>query len=270
MDHADAHFEIAAGSVPGRSHVIAGKPNQDAFAFSAGRAGAFAVVCDGCGSSAHSEVGATIGARVLLARILAEVERGARVDDEETWERVRREALQVLAQAARAMGGRVEEVVSDLFLFTVIAVAIAGGRAVIVGIGDGFFAMGGERVRIGPFPGNAPPYLGYGLLGDGPRFVIHRALEESAMGAVLIGTDGAADLDELEGRALPGAAHERIQPISHFWTEDRFFQNRDAIRRALALMNRDACRPSWAERRMQREAGLLDDDTTLLVIRRRH
>ncbi|UQA59641.1 protein phosphatase 2C domain-containing protein [Polyangium aurulentum] len=268
MDRVDKEFEIAAGSVPGRSHVLAGRGNQDAFAFRAGKDGLFAVVCDGCGSSAHSEVGAAIGARVVLEAGMAAIARGAAVDDEATWETVRRESLASLGATARAMGGRLEEVVGEYLLFTVIGVAVARGRATIVGIGDGFFASPGERVRIGPFAGNAPPYLGYGLLDEGPRFTMHRAFDAAALDAVLVGTDGAADMDELEGSALPGS-DERLGAISQFWTEDKYFRNRDAIRRALSLVNREVQRPVWSERRVHREAGLLDDDTTVLVIRRR-
>ncbi len=54
-------FEVAAGSVTGRSHVLGGKPNQDAFAFRAADHGLVGVVCDGCGSGAHNEVGAAGG-----------------------------------------------------------------------------------------------------------------------------------------------------------------------------------------------------------------
>jgi hypothetical protein len=265
----DSRFEIAAGSIPGRSHVLAGKGNQDAFAFRVTKNALFAVVCDGCGSSTHSEVGAAIGARVVVEAGLAALGRGAAVDDEATWEAVRRESLVSLGATARAMGGKMEDVVSEYLLFTVIGVAVAGGRAAIVGIGDGFFATPGERVRIGPFAGNAPPYLGYGLLGEGPRFAMHRALDADALDAVLVGTDGAADMDELVGKPIPGAEGARLGPMSQFWTDDKYFRNRDAIRRALSLVNREVQRPVWSERRVVREAGLLEDDTTILVIRRR-
>jgi hypothetical protein len=268
MERVDREFEIAAGSVPGRSHILAGRGNQDAFAFRAGKDALFAVVCDGCGSSAHSEVGAAIGARVVLEAGMAAIARGAAVDDEATWETVRRESLASLGATARAMGGRMDEVVGEYLLFTVIGVAIAGGRAAIVGIGDGFFASPGERVRIGPFAGNAPPYLGYGLLGEGPRFSVHRAFDAASLEAVLVGTDGAADMDELEGSAIPGS-DERLGAISRFWTEDEYFSHRDAIRRSLSLINREVQRPVWSERRVHREAALLEDDTTILVIRRR-
>jgi hypothetical protein len=109
----------------------------------------------------------------------------------------------------------------------------------LVADGCGSGALPGERLRLGPFPGNAPPYLGYGLLGDGPRFAVHRALPAADLGAVLLGTDGAA---ELSG------------PLSRLSEDDRCFRNRDAIRRRLTLLDRESA---------------LEDDTTVVVIRRR-
>ena len=67
-------FEIAGGSVAGRSHVLAGKGNQDAYHWSVEERSLVAVVCDGCGSGAESEVGAALGARLLVA----EAARGTR------------------------------------------------------------------------------------------------------------------------------------------------------------------------------------------------
>ncbi|MCC6553039.1 MAG: protein phosphatase 2C domain-containing protein [Polyangiaceae bacterium] len=271
-------FEIAAGSVAGRAHVRSGRASQDAFA-SASRGGCLvAVVADGCGSGARSEVGAELGARVVVAEAMKRLEGGGAADAPELWERVRERALDVLGGAARALGGDLPAVVSELFLFTVLGVAISRDRAAIFGIGDGIAAVAGrggdarppETLRIGPFPGNAPPYLGYGLLGDGPRFVLHRAMPAEEIEAVLVGTDGAADLEGLAERKLPGSpSGERVGPLSQLWSQDRYFQNRDAVRRRLALIGRDASRPAWNERRIEREPGLLDDDTTVIVVRRR-
>lgn len=232
-------FEIAAGSVPGRAHARAGRPNQDAYAVTARGPCLAAVVADGCGSGARSEVGAVIGARLVAEAALTLLEAGAAPDAEELWEEVRGELLGVLGRVARAMGPDLGAVVADCFLFTVLAVAVSGERAAVVGAGDGVYAVGGELRQIGPFPGNAPPYLGYGLLGDGPRFTVHRALRAEELAPALIGTDGAADLGAL----------------SSFWTERHHFENRDALRRTL--------------HRAGRETGLLEDDTTLVVIGRR-
>jgi len=51
-------FEYASGSIIGRNHVLAGKNNQDAYHISVNERFIAVVVCDGCGSGKHSEVGA--------------------------------------------------------------------------------------------------------------------------------------------------------------------------------------------------------------------
>jgi len=263
-------FEIASGSVTGRLHMLAGKTNQDACAWRMRGPALVAVVTDGCGSGAHCEVGAQIGARLVVEQVLARLEAGDPLESHATWEKVRAAALAALAPMAKAMGGRLEETITDFFLFTVLGLAIAGGRAVIFGIGDGMVAIGDERLRIGPFSRNAPPYIAYGLVDEGPRFMIHRAFDTRDIDAIMLGTDGAADLDMLSAELLPGSHQdETVGPLSKLWTEDRFFDNRDAMRRWLSLLNRGASRPAEEERRMTRRAGLLEDDTTLVVIRRR-
>jgi hypothetical protein len=57
--------------------------------------------------------------------------------------------------------------------------------------------------------------------------------------------------------------------LSQFWTGDDWFANPDLLRRRLCLAARACSRPNWEDRRLQRFPGLLPDDTTLIVIRRR-
>jgi hypothetical protein len=163
-------------------------------------------------------------------------------------------------------------VVSTFFLFTVIGLAVDGDTACVFSIGDGLFAIGDELLPLGPFPRNEPPYLGYGLLdrppgGEAPRFLVHRVFPASALRTALIGTDGALDLAASASRPIPGGGGD-VGPISRFWEDDRYFRNPDGVRRRLALINRAVTRPVWKEARIERESGLLRDDTTIVVVRR--
>jgi hypothetical protein len=265
----DERFEIAAGSVVGRTHAAVGKANQDAFAVRATPFGICGVVCDGCGSGARSEVGAAIGARIISEQVLAELEAGHSIHDNATWERIRQRILDAFGGVLRMMGEPVARIVAEYFLFTVVGVAISADSAVIFGVGDGIFALDGGVVRLGPFPGNAPPYLGYGLLGDGPSFSIHRECSLNDFDSALVGTDGAADYEALAGAAIPGSRGETVRPLKSLWEDDKYFRNEDAIRRALWLVNREVTRPVWNEKRIVKEPGLLEDDTTVLVVRRK-
>lgn len=257
-------FEFAAGSVVGRSHALTGKANQDAFALRTGSNGICGVVCDGCGSGKRSEVGAAMGARIIVEQAVVEMDAGSAIDDEATWERIRSRTLEALGHVLQAMGEPRARIVTEYFLFTIVGIAISTERAVIFGIGDGIFAVGDDIVRIGPFEGNAPPYLGYGLLGEGPRFSLHRAFGVNELQSALVGTDGAADYE-----SLSTVGRREVPPLKAFWQEDRYFRNEDALRRALWLCNREVTKPLWNERRIVKEPGLLEDDTTILVVRRK-
>ena len=269
-------FEIVGGSVSGRSHVLAGKGNQDAYHWSVEENSLVAVVCDGCGSGAQSEVGAAIGARLLVAEASRAIALGGAVDSAALWEEVRANVLARLSDLVAAMGSKRSRLVSEMFLFTAVGLAVAPDRAVIFAAGDGLFAIGNDVERLGPFPRNEPPYLAYGLLEEdplgpaSPRLLVHRAFSTSELDTVLLGTDGAADLPDLASRAMPGGEGESVGPLRRFWEEDTHFTNRDAVRRRLARINREITRPVWNEKRLAKEPGLLEDDTTVVVVRRRH
>lgn len=265
----DECLEVAAGGVSGRSHIVAGKANQDAFAFRGELQGFCGVVCDGCGSGKHSEVGAALGARIICENVIEQISGGQSIRDEKTWERIREKTVESLKMLLVAMGGPAANIVADYFLFTVVGLAISDEGAVVFGIGDGSFFLNGERVKLGPFPGNAPPYLGYGLLGSGPAFTIHRHCALETFESVLIATDGLDDYEANVGKTYPAGRGELVRPVSSFWQEDKYFQNADALRRMLALVNREMNRPMWNEKRIVKEPGLLEDDTTILVVRKK-
>jgi hypothetical protein len=266
-------FEIAGGSVPGRAHVAAGRNNQDAFCWVSTGEGLVAAVCDGCGSGSHNEVGAQVGARLVAhaaARLLS-----SGLDIPELLEQVRQEVLARLRLLATEMStgagpspasthASFYRTVSDYFLFTVVGLIITADRATTFSIGDGLIVINGDRHRLGPFANNEPPYIGYALLPRGAgsgssehlAFRIHRPVPVDEIRSLLLGTDGAVDLDGMADRAVHGGA-EGIGPLSQFWTDDRFFRNSDMVRRRLTIINRGP------------RGGVMSDDTTLVVVRRR-
>ena len=141
------------------------------------------------------------------------------------------------------------QTVADHFLFTVVGVVITAREATTFSLGDGLVVINGERSQLGPFPNNAPPYLGYALLpcapargmSEGLSFNVHRSMAASEVQSLVLATDGAVDLGAL----------------SQFWSDDRVFKNADMVRRRLAVLNRGPRRRS------------LSDDTTLVVVRRK-
>ena len=278
-------FEAAWGSIPGRDHVsrgtlLVGRNNQDACCYRHADDVSVAVVCDGCGSGTHSEVGAQLAARLLAESLLSQLKdaataAGLRQQVPAIFEQSRRELLVQLRMLAQSLGGPLEIVLHDFFLFTVVAAVVTPEVTAIAAAGDGVFAVNGQVHPLGPFAGNAPPYLGYGLwpmtsrpAAPDPGLDLQLLVDTRDVDSLLIGSDGVLELIAADDRQIPGST-ERAGPLSQFWQQDRYFRNPDALRRRLARINSAAIRFDELGPRVIHTPGLLPDDTTLVVLRRR-
>jgi Protein phosphatase 2C len=266
------HFDIAAGSVTGRNHVLAGRNNQDAYHWVCLPQAVMAVVCDGCGSGKHSEVGAQIGARLMIEAMSRAMQGPAHA----FWYRVRQDVLTQLRCLAKQLGGNFPSTVQDYLLFTVVGALVTPRRTCCFSLGDGVMVINGDQLLLGPFPDNAPPYLAYELFdvhnGEpsvlSQEFRMQRVLPTTAVQSIVLGTDGLETFLQAANRPIPGK-QTTVGLLQQFWQEECYFTNPDAIRRTLALVNREVVQPNWEAQRLDRHAGLLPDDTTLVVIRRR-
>lgn len=282
MDHI---FEIAAGGVLGADHAQSGRNSQDSYYILTRPDHIIAIACDGCSSGTDNEVGAKIGARLVAQSVSAQatsmISRVSQTSlsdvltDAGFWERIRQDVLAQLRVLALQMGGSLSEVVERYFLFTVVGTLLTEHVSVFFALGDGVVFVNGTSHPLGPFPNNAPPYLGYGLVktsqdfgAAGLSFKVVRALSTQYLQSFLIGTDGAEHLIVAEERTLPGKS-DPVGPISKFWETDRFFQNPTWASRQLVLANREVVRPDWENRILGWEHGLLPDDTTVVFGRRR-
>lgn len=282
-------FRIAGGSVPGTYHTKPGQPgwgnNQDAFAWQTADDYLVAVVCDGCGSMPYSEVGSRIGSRVLLAMLARALKQG---DELSLADALSRESLltelrdglaEAIAGIARSMDDaqRIDYTVMEHFLFTIMLVAMNAKDTMICSFGDGVYSLNGNTVTVDPAVGNAPPYIGQrlvpGLMDEKfLEFRVQALLPTNEVESVLIGTDGLSYFQKAEHLALPGK-EDLVGPLSQFWTNRHFADNPDAIRRRLAMANRDTViyeldtdgRLAGSPRI---KPGLLHDDTTLVLITR--
>jgi hypothetical protein len=285
----DRAFAIAAGRVTGRAHQRLGHGCQDGMAWYAGADALVAVVTDGCGSSPYSEVGARLGARLIVAALARELGRASGVTgaparasdaalgappearpDVQLVERACSDVVDRLRALACAMGGDLAHTVSEHFLFTIVGAVVTPASTLAFALGDGIVAIDGAVHVIGPFPGNCPPYLGYRLLDPGASRALsfHAERPTAALDSLLLATDGAGEILAHPDRALPGRS-EPAGPLAQFWTDGAYFRNPDAVRRRLWLMSREHVSPDWTARRLCRDGGMLDDDTTLIAIRRR-
>src|SRR5262245_7772654 len=96
-------WRVVGASVPGVSHVRAGKPCEDAHVWAETGGALVAAVADGAGSAAVAEVGAAIAARAAVEGAVARLQAGIPQTDN-GWQALLQEVLQtaradVLAQA---------------------------------------------------------------------------------------------------------------------------------------------------------------------------
>lgn len=265
-------FELAGGSIVGREHLRVGKNNQDAYFWSVAESGVVAAVCDGCGSGIHSEVGAKLGARIVTETIEHALKEELNLADDAVWQTIQQTMLAQLQVLAGQLGGDRTQTIRDYFLFTIAGVAITPVFTTVFALGDGVIAVNDQMMQLGPFANNAPPYLGYGLLQEKFSKSLQlkplRVLPTSQVQSLLIGSDGISDLIKVAAHSLPGRS-DLVGDIAQFWQDDRFFRNPDQVRRRLALMNRDKTTFDQPLQQCLRQPGLLPDDTTLIVIRRK-
>lgn len=274
MEATFPNFEIAMGTVAGTEHTRIGKNDQDSYCVRFDGKRLVVVVTDGCSSStkgsSHNELGARLGAHVVATEIWHHIDNDT---GEPNWPVVRYHVVQSLENTVRVMGALPggdkdlglsrSELVSDMFLFTILAACITPTRATFAAIGDGVPIINGERTKLGPFPNNAPPYIGYALVDSSiPKelldFNVFASMPTEMLETFLLGTDGTDDLIRAWDKVLPNGQHVGV--VDRLWTDDRFFRNPDVLRRHLTLVNGGID---------HRQPGLLPDDTTLVAGRRK-
>ncbi len=241
-----------AAAVTGARHLRAARNGQDAAAVWVGVDAGCVVVCDGCGSGGSSEVGARLGARLVRAALERRLAAGASPACRDLWDDVRVEVVGVLDDLVRAAVGEGDAVaraafVEEHLLFTIVAAAVRGGEAAVWALGDGAYTIHAQTRELGPFDDNQPPYLAYDLLGM-PQTAEHEVIDATVAGAVLVATDGAAEV----GLDVFGI--------------DACLAHPDALRRRLTVLARGGEQIDWAAKRVVRTPAALQDDGAVAIL----
>jgi hypothetical protein len=243
---------VAGGSVTGRHHRRLDRPSQDAWATAQGAGVVVAAVCDGCGSGRRSEVGAVLGAQLWVRAVVDAVAAGASVEDPRLWSAARARVVEAIAGVLAALGGDDDRrALVDHALFTSLVAAMAPGGAAVYAVGDGLVAIDDDVRVLGPFADDQPPYIGYDLVGADPVATLFTACDAQT---IALASDGARDLTGDDLAAL--------------WRDPRFVRNPDAIRRHLAVLNRETVHVDAERGTVVRGGQPLGDDTTVVVLRR--
>ena len=245
----NSKLRVATGSVIGARHQRIGRNGQDAaFAWCDGEI-AVAVVCDGCSSGESSEVGARLGAKWFAEGMAVLLAAGATLE-RAPFETVRSSVAAKLAALANADIEVIDaDVVHEMLLFTIVALAVTPYGAAVWALGDGAYGCDGRTHVLGPFADNAPPYLAYDLLRD-PRDAHFEALPADAK-RILIATDGVADL------------HDDLGVFGAITTA-----NPDALRRRLFQLAQHDERIDWSGQRVVRTPAILQDDCAVAIVER--
>ncbi|MFC1638250.1 protein phosphatase 2C domain-containing protein, partial [Patescibacteria group bacterium] len=161
-----------------------------------------AVICDGCGSKPHSEIGSRFGA-VTIANFLSEkLNQSIPID----WNDLTGTVAMGIAQKAmdyNRVHEEVEETIRDNFLFTIMIAVIVDGKLLIASCGDGVYRIDDDIYEIESPIENAPTYLAFKLIKSkyDPSEIQIQLNEEidlnSLSKGVVIGSDGASELIEV-------------------------------------------------------------------------
>ena len=255
-------YEASFGLVCGHDHMSSGKNGHDGVDLIEHEDHIVAVVSDGCGSSINSEVGSKIAAKLVAKEIHSELLDLGDKPLSHVLNNVYRKTLWTLSGLAASIDSEnPKEVIDQFMLFTLVVAIITKGSTTVVSIGDGFYAINDEITEIGPFPNNAPPYIMYGALypnrGIGNGWTYNFDGMTKDIDSLMIATDGLTYLENSK-KLIPGTDKE-FGDISQFWKEDKYFKNKDMIRRRLFLVSKG--KPS--------NPGFLHDDLALISIRRK-
>lgn len=157
-----ATVALAGASTLGRDHAALRRSSQDAFAYGSRGDVAWGVVSDGCGSGAHSEVGAGLAAALLNAAMERFLITGISILE------VPELAVSALVESLEKLGNAMNEarkleLLTDHLLATVVGFCVRGDEGAAFWCGDGAVVLGEEILVLEAE--NAPDYPAYRLLG---------------------------------------------------------------------------------------------------------
>jgi hypothetical protein len=269
------NFLAVGGSVVGVEHKRVGRNNQDAWAINANKSDLVAVVCDGCSSSPLSEVGANLMARFISDKAL-ELTNNGQVSALDIFPQLEFETLEFIRGIAEKFRYRkYSQIIDTMFLATIMGAIIQKDQVAIFSLGDGIYSVNGN-VEVLDY-NNIPPYLGYKVYPmdfDTDISKINLQCMEifpaEEIQTILLATDGAQDIIEKSGGQLLGvSAEEKIGGLEQFEKNEKYEKNPSLLQVRLNQMNLPRAVVDWKAQEIKKSEGILGDDTTIVLLKRR-
>lgn len=275
-------FIYDAGSVTGTKHMgkypnFIAENNQDAYAIHDTNNYFTGVICDGCGSSKYSDVGARLGSKFVISYITSRLDNDIEIDFEDLANSINDFCIsQVHLLRNKSdkfyIGKRnIEDIYDDLFdlfLFTIIGVIITKNNSLMFRFGDGVFYLN-ENFNEYKYIFNAPPFVLYREINVSNKY--HHPLtfqlerfDTKDIDKLLIGSDGVADLKKAEGKKIPGV-NKNVMKLDDLIIN---CPNENRLQNYLTLCNRNSVKYNKEQSKNIIEQGLLPDDTTMIILKR--
>lgn len=284
-------LKVSYGSIAGRHHIgddrnIVAQPIQDAVYVHTTPEVIIGVVCDGMGSGINNQLGAQIGGRLFMNTVLTYLYDSSPVDLVE--DIIGTDNCTIFSDLlANRLDGIARQLsMGELFcktnmeylwniylnenmFFTLIGFISTPSETVILGCGDGFIYLNGERCDFGPAPGEYPSFFSERLLSGHHKkdrtLEVIRRLPTHEVQNLLVSTDGLRYWLSNQDKPIYGGV---VGPVDQLWTDDFFFTQRTTPTLRLRMMQRIEQKVDWTERRINRQGGYLEDDLALITMKR--
>lgn len=263
-------IEVASGTVTGRDHtfggnLVLGKPNQDAIATAWTEDAFVAVLCDGCSSGEHSEIGAHLIARLLLNEITFLL-------DECTPSFVVSPGVWSFGDCAVWRGGKLSHATFPGNAPPYLGYKLLPSGKIKIDPKELVFrpieTSGLERRLLDFTCESTVRHLREPLrLLASPDFSVRQVVETYFLCTATVVIVNASNLDMLP--IVVGTDGLADVPDPSIFLEDRMFANPANVTRTLRKMNQPTVRIGGDPPRLIKTDGVLPDDTTLVAIRRK-
>lgn len=265
-------LSVSVGSVIGFEHKRLGKNNQDGVCVEMTEKILTAVVCDGCSSSRDSEVGAKILARFVAKELLHLASLTKLKDVQEVFLELERRIILYIKNIVSEFKDS-QRAVDEMFLATIVGAVIDEMNTIVFSFGDGVISLNGEVEAIDE--DNQPSYIGYKVYENydvdttDMNFIIRKEFPTEDLKILVIATDGAEELERKSENTIEVLGKKQTIGGLNQFEDGKYLKNPSLLQKRLFQLNMDKVHIDWEGKTMRKSTGVLSDDTSIVLIKRR-